>query len=267
MHPREGKVARPPASKELPLAALLLLQRALNHRRVLLVAEQQAGTSMEVVTACFIFTRISTTTSTQSPSQKTGRLVWVIAEKAAPRLHQGVKVKDVKVAGRPQLLNQHLLVLGAGEAAGDQREEGPVVQLQRLPAVLQRVHRRLAGAQRRTGPRLQRQEHQVNPQAATFGAHHKVTRPAVQAVLALCLAVEVDLRHLLRLAALLNGDLHRLGNLHEDLCHVRLDLVDVLLAEVLHRVPHRVGLKDGHAIGVGGRGGGGGGLVDAARGL
>ena len=47
---------------------------------------------------------------------------------------------------------------------------------------------------------------------------------------------------------LLNGALDRQRDLDAHALHVRLDLVQVLLAEVLHGVPHGVGLKYGHPV-------------------
>lgn len=76
----------------------------------------------------------------------------------------------------------------------------------------------------------------------------RVGRVLVEAVLAVAaLAGKVQLGVLLALP-LLDRALDRQGQLDRQRGHVRLDLVQVLLAKVLHRVAHRVGLEDRDAL-------------------
>merc|ERR1719232_745904 len=61
------------------------------------------------------------------------------------------------------------------------------------------------------------------------------------------LTSEVQLGVLLPLP-LLDGALDGQGQLDADTLHARLDLVQMLLAEVLHRVSHGEGFKHGHSV-------------------
>ena len=76
---------------------------------------------------------------------------------------------------------------------------------------------------------------------------HRVEGGLVEAVISATLASEVQLGVLLPLP-LLNRALHRQRELHTHTLHVSLDLVQVLLAEVLHGVAHGEGLEHGHPV-------------------
>ena len=61
------------------------------------------------------------------------------------------------------------------------------------------------------------------------------------------LAGEVELSMLATLP-LFDGTLDRERQLHRQAGHVRLDLVEVLLTKVLHRVAHRIRLEHGDSL-------------------
>lgn len=138
------------------------------------------------------------------------------------------------------------MFLDAGEGAGDEREEGLVLALEDVPAVLERGDGGVARGQRGVVPRLQRQEHEVDPHARRPRAHGE-QRARVQAVQPAPPARELQPRLLLA-APLLDGALGGRRQAQRHVVHVRLDLVQVLLAEVLHGVAHGVGLEHADAV-------------------
>lgn len=71
--------------------------------------------------------------------------------------------------------------LDPGEGAGDEREEGLVLALEDVPAVLERGHGGVPRGQRGGVARLQRQEHEVDPHARQPRAQRE-GRARVQAV-------------------------------------------------------------------------------------
>lgn len=160
----EREVPGAPATEDPP-AALLLLERALDDGRG---AGRQEGQ----------------------------RALGPRAQEAAPGA-AGVPLEHVEEAGGPQLVHQQVLVLERREGARDQREEGLVLALEDVPAVLEAGQRGVARGQRRGVAGLQRQEHEVHPHAGRAGAHAE-RRRREQAVRAAPAARERQPRVLLR---------------------------------------------------------------------
>lgn len=94
-------------------------------------------------------------------------------------------------------LHIRLGYLDAREGAGDQREEGLVLALEDVPAVLEAGHGGVARGQRGGVARLQRQEHEVDPDARRARARGE-QRARVQAVRPAPPAAELQPRLLLR---------------------------------------------------------------------
>lgn len=109
----------------------------------------------------------------------------------------GAQLEDVEEAGGAQLGHQHLLLLGGGEGAGDEGEEGLVLALKDVPAVLEAGDGGVARGERGGVARLQREEHEVYPDARRARAHGE-GGARVQAVRPAAPARELQPRLLLR---------------------------------------------------------------------
>lgn len=83
-------------------------------------------------------------------------LVELLAGRAAAAGGSRTQLEHVEEARVAQLAEQHLLVLGAGEGARDQRQERFVLALEHVPAVLQAGDARVSRAQRVRGSTLRK---------------------------------------------------------------------------------------------------------------
>jgi hypothetical protein len=93
---------------------------------------------------------------------------------------------------------------------------------------------------------LQRNKHQMYPYPRVPRPHREI-RFRVQTMLPPTLTSEMQLGRFL-LSLLLDGALGRRRNPDRHLIHVSFDFIQVLLAEVLYGVPHRVRLEHAHPL-------------------
>lgn len=188
----------------------------------------------------------------------------MVAEEAPPLLLHPIVLKHIKEASVAQLVKQHVHVLGRGESRGDQRDKGFCVTLKDVPAVLETADLHFPSAQSHTRPCLKSKEHEVNPYPGVPCLHGKEVL-VVKAVLALPLTGKVQLGMFLVLA-FFNAAPDRQRQLDEHLLHVGFDLVQVLLTEMLHSVPHSKRLKHTNSLSTCIGGGGGGVVGDVGEG-